>query len=198
MKKLLMLVAGLVPLTAFAQAPLLTILGNGSPQASDQVQAMRAGFLLCNPVAALPPSLLALGVRFADPTLKYAPGSMQTRATVVVKPQPVESDPIDGGGYRVAGGEYALKHPVAWGNGIQVTRVKQVTYFELEPGKPPVESVTLTFNVTADAAIRYLDSISGARVSARHGEQYASKALWFVSGPGSRQLTCYRKPDVTE
>lgn len=198
MRKLLMLVAGLVPLTVFAQAPLLTILGNGSPQASDQVQAMRAGFLTCDPVVALPRSLAALGVRFADQKQKFAPGSMQTRATVVVSPQAGESDKSRVGGYLVAGGEYALKHPVAWANDIQVTRIKQVTYFELEPGKPPVESVTLTFNVNADAAIRYLDSISGARVSARHGEQYASKALWFVSGPGSRQLTCYRKPDVKE
>jgi hypothetical protein len=185
-----------VPLAAMAQSPILTVLNDGAPPATDVALAMMSGFVDCDAAATLPPALTDSGVRFAQPGAYAAPPGSPGGLQMVLEPDRVDPahlrrDPR--GGVRYASAAYRLSPLVAWPAAIEVREVAQTVDAGAEPGHRAGESVTLTFNVSASVVRAELDRRYDGRVSARLGAGHRRERVWFDQ-PAANALRCLRQP----
>ena len=203
MKKLCM-AALMLPGVALAQlgtpqspTPML-LLQPGAHEAADVQMVMAAGFVQCDPSAALPRAALEpRGVEYAAGAGRaLPPAGVTTSVVMLLKPQAGAQTEraADGGGYLSAGAEYALaRPPMLPGSRVRITAVGQAAYFV---PRPSTVSISLRFDRPTAEAVRALDARTGGAISHRLGESHASEHLWYVAQADGHTLTCYRQPDA--
>lgn len=193
------LASGMAQAMEGGQSPITTVL-QPSKRAQSVTEstgrAMIAGFLACDPAAALPESALApLGVLYVDRHLvgnirfSYPELLRNRKEIVLVGNDHANLEKSPNGSFLVYGGKYRLEKPVKVGSVEIRTVASMITDY------PPAATVGVTyvFKESSRTAIKALETDFGAKIRTSGGNPQKTGAVWFTEGEDGHSLSCWRR-----